>query len=411
MTAERLSLDRAWTRIPAPASLHAGTERFTAQRMERMMAIVVGVGAIALGIQTFFAGLETHPTAPSAQFSLFLVVLLFLVAMIVACLWGRGVYIFAGAFALCYVVALVLWPLAVIPGDQHAGTQPWIFFLVNVATVAAILAYPVPAQLLFVVALPFVYGWVRVVQGQFAEGYLVVTAFDVSFTLMLGIVLLALAWMFRSVAAGVDEARTSAVASYSAAAAAAAAEQERVSVAALMHDSVLAALIAAERAESARESELAVVMAREALTRLANAEGSVALEGSDEPVEWTALIAELRRVLAEDGGAVDIEVGGRMDPVPERVARAVTLAAQQACRNALEHAQGRGLRVRAEAAGRRGLTITISDEGPGFDVDATPADRLGIRASIIARMEAVAGSASVESGAQGTLVTLRWRMP
>ncbi len=406
--AEPLSLEQAWARIPAPASLQNGSERFTAGRMERIMAIVVGVGAIALGIQTFFESLDMIVAGHSAQLTLFLVVLLFLVTMIVACLWGRGAYVFAGTFAVAYAVALALWPLVVIPDGQPAGAQPWIFFLVNIATVAAIVAFPMLAQLLFVLVLPFVYGWVRIVQGDFAEGFWIATAFDVSFTLILGIVLLALAWMFRSVAAGVDDTRAQAVESYSAAAATAAVEQERVAVAALMHDSVLAALIAAERAESERERELAVVMAREALTRLANAEEHVALEGSDEPVAWERVVDKLQRVLAESDPDATVEAVGDLPPIPERVARAAALAAQQACRNAVEHAGGRGLRVRAEADGEAGFTITIRDAGPGFDVEATPEDRLGIRASIVARMAAVAGAASVESDDEGTVVTLRW---
>ena len=81
------------------------------------------------------------------------------------------------------------------------------------------------------------------------------SALDVSFALILGGVILTLGWVFRSVAANVDETRARAVASYAQAAAADAAEQERVAVAALMHDSVLAALIAAERAETPRERD------------------------------------------------------------------------------------------------------------------------------------------------------------
>ena len=103
--------------------------------------------------------------------------------------------------------------------------------------------------------------------------------------------------MFRSVAANVDETRARAVASYAQAAAADAAEQERVAVAALMHDSVLAALIAAERAETPRERTLAVAMAREALTRLANTEQDAG-EGSDEPVGVDVVADEI-----ETGGA------------------------------------------------------------------------------------------------------------
>lgn len=408
VSAEGLRLDEAWGRISPPAGLRSGPGRFTFERMERIMAIVVGVGAIVIGIQALFAGLGALGQMPHGQRVLFIGVLLFLAAMIVACLWGRGVYIFAGTFAIAYVVALALWPFVVGSEQPPAGAQPWVFFLINVATVAAILAFPMRGQVVIVIALPLIYGWVRMVQGEFARGYIVSAAFDVSFTLFLGFVLLTLAWMFRSVALGVDDARTAAVASYSAAATIAAAEQERVAVAALMHDSVMAALIAAERADSDRERELAVVMAREALTRLANAEEQIALEGTDAPVDWDQVLAELDQALAEQGADIAVESIGARGPIPERVMRAVVLAAGQAIRNAIQHAAGQGLRLVAEASDESGFAIMISDTGPGFDIDAISADRLGIRASILARMAAVAGEASVDSDAGGTIVTLRW---
>src|SRR5690606_20046891 len=206
-----------------------------------------------------------------------------LIGMLVACVIGRGVRIAAGALAIVYVVALAAWPM-VIDSPAATANQPWIFFLVNVGVVAAMLAFPLWAQLVWAFGVPLVYGCVRLVEGEFSGAYWTTTAFDVSFTIILGLVIVALGWMFRSVAAGVDEARGQAVASYAGAAAAAAAEEERVAMAALMHDSVLAALIAAERADSERARDLAVAMAREALTRLANTEAVVAQEGSDEPV-------------------------------------------------------------------------------------------------------------------------------
>jgi hypothetical protein len=112
---------------------------------------------------------------------------------------------------------------------------------------------------------------------------------DAVFAVILGGVIVALGWMLRSVAVGIDRARRDAVLSYAAAAGADAAETERVAVAALMHDSVLAALIAAERAATPREEALAVAMAREALTRLANAEQDAG-EGPTNrwPRRWSA---------------------------------------------------------------------------------------------------------------------------
>lgn len=315
---------------------------------------------------------------------------------------------FSGIFAVVYVLALAAWPTIVDPSDKGAGEQPWIFFLVNVGVVAAMLAFPLPLQFAWAAGMPFVYGYVRLVQGEFSREFWVTTAFDVSFTLILGVVIISLGWMFRSVAAGVDEARGQAVASYSTAAAAAAAEEERATMSALMHDSVLAALIAAERAEGERAEELAVAMAREALTRLANTEAAVAQEGSDEPVGTAQIVVELRRALSELGADAIVEERGGIGLIPGRAARALVLAARQAIGNAVSHANGRGLHIIVEGHGDEGIGVTVSDTGGGFDVASIGADRLGIRASIFARMAGVAGTADIVSDAHGTTVTLGW---
>src|SRR5690606_39564926 len=201
-----------------------------------------------------------------------------------------------------------------------------------------------------------------------------------------------------------DDARSTAVETYAAAAAASAAEEERVAMAALMHDSVLAALIAAERAETQRERDLAVVMAREALTRLANTEASIAQEGSDEPVSRSQIAAELRRTLSEQGADAVVEERGVAASVPGRVARAIVLAARQAIGNALTHAGGRGLHVVVESSAPERVAVTVIDTGDGFDLEAVGEDRLGIRASIVARMAAVAGTSDIRTDADGTTV-------
>jgi signal transduction histidine kinase len=55
-----------------------------------------------------------------------------------------------------------------------------------------------------------------------------------------------------------------------------------------------------------------------------------------------------------------------------------------------------------------GIRVVVSDTGPGFDLAAIGEDRLGIRASILARMAGVAGTADIDSGDSGTTVTLGW---
>jgi signal transduction histidine kinase len=399
-------LKEAWEKIPTPGEVGQELERFAGRRMERIIAIVVGVGALALGTQALVNALVKMRVVDAPHVSMMALVFVPWLAMLVSCTLGRGVRLTAGIFFVAYLVDLLLWPFVATHKNLVPTDQPWIFFLVNVAGVAAVVAFPLGVQVAWALVGPFVYGAVRLVQGDFGADFWIVTAFDVSFTLILGLVLVALGWMFRSVANGVDDARGRAVALYTAAASAEAVEHERVAVAALMHDSVLAALIAAERAGTDRERSLAMEMAREALTRLANAEAP-AQEGSDEPVEVELLAEDLRRAVTQMGLTIEVEQFGH-GAVPDRVARAMALAARQAIGNAVAHASARGLAVVVEGHGDTGLTVKVSDTGHGFDPSQVGADRLGIRASILARMAAVGGSATIDSDRRGTVVTLGW---
>ncbi|WP_298037971.1 ATP-binding protein [uncultured Microbacterium sp.] len=406
--ATEAALEQAWSQIPSPGTAETAFERFTAKRMEWILAKVVAVGSALPGTQGLVAALGGIAQGVDVGYiALIAVVYVPLIGMLAACVFGRFVRMAAGIFAVVYVVALACWPFVVGTSGRDGG-QPWIFFLVNVGVVAAVLAFRLWGQLIWAVAVPLIYGAVRLAESDFSAEFWTVNAFDVSFTLILGVVLLALGWMFRSVAAGVDDARGRAVSSYSAAAAAAAAEEERVELSALMHDSVLAALIAAERADSDRARELSVAMAREALTRLANADALSPEEGSDEPVSTVQMVAELRRVLSELGADAIVEDQGDPVSIPGRTARAIVLAARQAIGNALTHAQGRGLHVVVMSGAASGVTVVVSDTGEGFDLESIRDDRLGIRASIIARMAGVAGTARIDSDASGTTVWLKW---
>ncbi len=422
----------AWSQVTAssdaaPVTVDSALERFTSARMERIMQILVALGATTLGGQALVEALGSLRITDTAQIGLLAAVFLPLLLMIVSCVSGAGVRMMASLFAVVYLACLGLWPLATESSDRSESLQPWIFFLVGVAVVAGVLAFPLTLQVFWALAVPMVYGAVRVEQGDFAPGYWVSTGFDVTFTLILCGILVTLGWMLRLVARGVDRARERAIAEAGARAAEAAAEEERVVVAALMHDSVLAALLAAERAEGPRGRDLAVAMAREALTRLANTEDLVAEEGTDRMIGTAGLVAELRRALSELGADAVVEERGRPGAVPERVARSVVLAARQAIGNAVVHAQGRGLHLIVETrttvlgwsedgteekratAGPCRLTVSVLDAGPGFEPEEIPDDRLGVRASIVARMAAVSGSGQVlsESGA-GTSVVLAW---
>ena len=51
--------------------------------------------------------------------------------------------------------------------------------------------------------------------------------------------------------------------------------------------------------------------------------------------------------------------------------------------------------------------VEVTDAGTGFDVGKVPPSRRGIRQSIVGRMAAAGGTATV-TGSAGTRVLLRW---
>lgn len=407
--AERAALADAWGRLPQSSESVARLGSFTRARVERIIGLVIAVGCVALGAQGFFAALDPRVEAPGWHPLIELIVFVPLAAMLVACFVGRGVRLFAAAFVVCFTLALALWPTATDGVPVTMGAEPWIYFLLNVGTAASVLTFPLRVQVVTTIVIPLLWGFVRLAQTGFPPGFIVPVAVDVSFALILGGIIVTLGWVFRRVAANVDAARAAAVASYAAAAAADATERERVAVGALMHDSVLAALLAVERARSPRERMLAVGMAREALTRLANAERDAGM-GSEAPVDAETIAGEIEASAVELGHALRVErvrTNGVM--LPGVVARALALAAAQAIANAIQHAGAAGLRVSVTCeTDPVHVAVRVRDTGPGFDPDAVPDDRLGISASIVARVAAVGGRAVIGSDAGGTQVTLEW---
>ncbi len=411
---DRAVLDEAWGHISQTRDTSVGLGSFTRQRIERIIGYAAALGSTILGGQAVAGVFGSVEEQPEWKLPLLLLTFLPLAAMIAACLFGRFVRTAAGVFAVAYVVALILWPLASTgSAPEPGGNPPWIYLFVNISTLAAVLAFPLALQLVWTIAIPLLWGLVRLIQVDFDSAFIVYLALDVSFTLMLGGVLMALGWVFRSLASNVDGTRARAVDAYADAAASAASEQERFAVAALMHDSVLAALIAVERAATPRERTLAAAMSREALTRLANAEQDSG-EGSDAPRPIDSVADDIEREAGELGVQLSVarSIAPAAPPIPGRVARALALAATQGVANAVQHAGGRGLSVSVSATDTPAVVrIAVRDTGAGFDFSAVPDDRLGIRASIIARVAAIGGSTDIASDTAGTTITLEWGHP
>ena len=160
--------------------------------------------------------------------------------------------------------------------------------------------------------------------------------------------------------------------------------------------------------------------AREALADLDTAaaepdESSVRSSEPDAPVRSSELLAALTRRLRTIGGD-DVVISDSITKnlnLPQEVARALVDAAAEALRNSLTHAAGpdRGpiMRTAALRSDADGVTITVSDDGRGFDPEHTGASRYGVSGSIITRMRDAQGQALIDSSpGAGTTVTLSW---
>ena len=93
--------------------------------------------------------------------------------------------------------------------------------------------------------------------------------------------------------------------------------------------------------------------------------------------------------------------------VPPPVYEAFLGAATEALTNVAVHADVHQVRIDA-TTDDGGLVLCVADDGVGFDGDV-PAERRGIRHSIVDRVAAVGGTATVHSRrGVGTAVELRW---
>jgi signal transduction histidine kinase len=176
--------------------------------------------------------------------------------------------------------------------------------------------------------------------------------------------------------------------------------QERSEVAAHLHDSVLQTLaLVQKRADDPRAvANLARRQERELRTWLAG--------GRPEPGDSLARSLEAAAAEVEEIHGVPIDVVAVGDaPMDERAA-ALVAAAREALVNAAKFAGGAPVQLYAEFGSDR-TEVFVRDRGPGFDVAGIPADRRGVRESIVGRMDRHGGRAVVHSSpGAGTEVEL-----
>jgi signal transduction histidine kinase len=175
--------------------------------------------------------------------------------------------------------------------------------------------------------------------------------------------------------------------------------QARAEMAAHLHDSVLQTLaLVQKRAGDPRAvAALARTQERELRAWLAGREG-------DHDRLAAALEAVAGEVERAHGVPVEIVVVG--DRALDGRGEALVAAAREAMVNAAKFGDGSAVDVYAEASDDA-LQVFVRDRGPGFDPAGVPADRRGVRESIVGRMARHGGRAAIHSApGAGTEVEL-----
>jgi signal transduction histidine kinase/phage shock protein PspC (stress-responsive transcriptional regulator) len=176
-------------------------------------------------------------------------------------------------------------------------------------------------------------------------------------------------------------------------------ETERAEIAAHLHDSVLQTLALIQRRAANEHDVVRLARAQERELRgwLFRDPARDAGQLSDR---IKAAAAEVEDGL---GNAVDVVSVG--DTAMTDRHEALVQASREAMLNASRHGGG-PVSVYLEVSDG-GAEVFVKDRGSGFELHAVPADRLGVRESIIGRMKRHGGTAQINSSPDGTEVRLK----
>lgn len=375
-------------------------------RVTRSMALTLGVGAaafFALALPGLLAQSEAFGsvwtwTAAGAMFGILLIG-----AILSPWLSAVGIRRLAGLAAAGQLLTLATL-VPVLPGgilpEEH-GT-PWPLGSTLIGCAAAAVAWR-PAITWPYVGLDVMLVGVdrfRASSRPIAD----LATQDALHTLLFTAIFTSLALAIRRAGRQLDEASDNAAQHTRRLARAEAQLRERGRVEALLHDSVLVALLA-----SARHSDHASDAARGALTRLDALERRSADE-TGEPVDARTWLWRLQASTTQlDPNARFSHAGGRTSPMPADVADAILEASAEALRNSVIHAGPASRAVHVQLGDSR-VEVTVIDDGRGFDPDAVGEARLGVRISIRDRMRNLPGGHAVvvSQPGSGTRVAIGW---
>lgn len=302
------------------------------------------------------------------------------------------------------LVVLASVPFAEIPSAPPAGPI-WFSQICGLGIISSTLA-TVPS----LAALTAVAGGVLNLVDRVALGgpdAWLLGSQNALYILLFSITFIALGVSSIIAGAAADAAEADAETATATAAADAARERERARINALVHDRVLATLLAAAH-RIPGSGPLGRADAERALTGLRGllTDDALAADLPGERFVWTVQAATTESI---PEAVFNYELLAHL-VVPGAVVDALLEVTEEAIRNSRLHAgaANRTVHVRIDDGG---VTVDVLDDGVGFVRSAVPAARLGIAESIEGRMRSVSGGSAqvISQPGVGTRVSVRWR--
>lgn len=318
----------------------------------------------------------------------------------------RALRILGAVSVLGTLAAEVTLPFfTTLPADGFSGT-PWIQQLSAIGAVAAVMAWRPLAAVCgacAVAALATVDRALTTSPHLWLDGVQ-----DGLYVLLFVTTFIAMGVSTRASGRAVDAAAAETARASTAAAVEAAKEREQVRVNLLVHDRVLATLLAAARGTD----DGMEMVRRDAARALDDLHTLLETEHDETVLTGEELVWSLQGATTEL--APEAVFGYELDAPETRFApepvEAITSALEEALRNSLLHAGDANRTVHVRVASD-GVHVDVLDDGFGFEPSAVPSTRLGIAQSILGRMRALDGGDAdiVSEPGIGTRVVMRLR--